>query len=77
MEASSSRIRCGKIATLSTDRVVVARPHYAVSVPQIPPQRYSKYLTVNGLFDQLRIKGGVAGGLLSSARLSQRSSERS
>ena len=77
MEASSSRIRCGKIATLSTDRVVVARPHHAVSVPQIPSQFLYKYLNLKELSSQLHSKGAVAGGLLSSARLSQRSSERS
>ena len=77
MEASSSRIHCGNIATLSTDRVVVRRPHHAVSGPEIPPKYGSKCLIVNELLVQLCLEGGVAGGLLSSARLSQRSSERS
>jgi hypothetical protein len=77
VEASFNRIRCGNIATLSTDRVVVGRPHPAFFGSDIPSKYGCKSLTINELIVILRSNGGVAGGLLSSGRLSQRSSERS
>ena len=77
MDASFSRIHCGNIATLSTDRVVVGRPQRVVLVPQIWSEFDFKCLKNNNLIEMSHVRGRVAEGLLSSGRLSQRSSERS
>jgi hypothetical protein len=77
MAASSGLIRCGNIATLSTDRVVVGRPQ-TVGIFPTPGAANKKQVTV---FKSFIISSPhlflVAGALLSSDRLSQPLSERS
>jgi len=77
MNASNGRIPCGNIATLSNDRVVVGRPHPAPSIPCPLSKSPRKLLNNNVLIVSLDDTQAVAGGLLSSRRLSQRSTERS
>ena len=77
MKTSSSRIHCGNIATLSTDRVVVGRPQRGLFLLQISSEFAFKYLKQNTLVKMSQVRDWVAEGLLSSGRLSQRSSERS
>lgn len=77
MNASNTRIPCGNIATLSTDRVVVARPHPALPIECLLSRSPYKLLKYNVLMLSLDDTQAVAGGLLSSRRLSQRSTERS
>ena len=77
MDASFNRIRCGNIATLSTDRVVVGRPQRGLLPLQISSEFAFKYLKLNTLVKMSQVRDWVAEGLLSSGRLSQRSSERS
>ena len=77
MIVSCAQICCGKIATLTADRVVVARPQ---SVGD-PPTASSAYVKQLHDAQQVRAKlmafRAVAGALLSSERLSQPLSERS
>jgi hypothetical protein len=77
MGTPSSRIACGNIATLSIDRVVVGRPHHALSTARLLLDSISNILINNVLTSLSWSSRAVAGGLLSSGRLSQRSSERS
>jgi hypothetical protein len=77
MAASSDPFQRGKKATLSTDRVVVARPHKAPLAPGSHANDRRKLLKYKKLISYISVLRLVAGGLLSSGRLSQRSSERS
>jgi hypothetical protein len=77
MNASSTRIPCGNLATLSNDRVVVGRPHPAPPIECPLSISLDNSLINKVLMLSLDDTQAVAGGLLSSRRLSQRSTERS
>ena len=71
MDAFCSPIRCGRIATLPTDGVVVARPQ-TVGVPtRLPLVTYTQVFKLQPLTALVTYMFQVAGALLRSERLSQ------
>jgi hypothetical protein len=74
---SRSQLWCGNIATLATDKVVVARTQSVWSGCAGTSEYYRKFLCNQQLKGIFTDTFQVAGALLSSERLSQPLSERS
>jgi hypothetical protein len=77
MAFSGAPILCGNLATLSTDRVVVARPQSVGAFPVLLTTHIDEVVSGQQLSLQTTGLFVVAGALLSSERLSQPLSERS